>query len=115
LRLLIAEDQAALRRVIRAVVAGVSCEIRDCVTAGELERANAGWEPDFVLMDAEMKALDAIAATRSIKAANPSAKVIIVSGYDSAELREATVQAGAVGYVMKEDLLEISRLLEVHR
>jgi DNA-binding NarL/FixJ family response regulator len=115
LKLLIAEDQPALRRVIRIVVGELVGEIRDCVSAGDLEQAYATWEPDFVLIDAEMKALDALAAMRSIRAANPSAKVIILSSYDSAEMREATLNAGALACVAKENLLEISRLLESHR
>ena len=114
-KLLIAEDQAALRRVIRTVVAGLAGEIRDCVSAGDLEQTYAAWKPDFVLIDAEMKTLDAFSAMRSIKGVNPSAKVIIVSGYHSAEMREAAMKAGALAYVMKEDLLEIGRLLVLHR
>ena len=115
LKLLIAEDQAALQRMIHIVVDGLASEVRDCVSAGDLEQTYAAWKPDFVLIDTEMKTLDAFSAMRSIKGVNPSAKVIIVSGYHSAEMREAAMKAGALAYVMKEDLLEIGRLLELHR
>jgi DNA-binding NarL/FixJ family response regulator len=97
------------------VVAGLASEIRDCISAGDLQQAYTAWEPDFVLIDAEMKALDAMAAMRSIKAANASAKVIIVSNYDPVEMEEATIRAGALAYVSKDNLLEIGRVLESHR
>ena len=115
MKLLIAEDKAALRRLIGAVVAKVAGEIRDCVGEEELEQAYTAWAPDFVLIDGDMASLDEIAATRWIKAADPSGKVIIVSSYDSPELREAAVRAGALAYVLKDDLLELSRLLVSHR
>ena len=51
LKLLIAEDQAALRRVIGVVVAKVAGEVRDCVQAQELEQVYMAWAPDFVLID----------------------------------------------------------------
>jgi DNA-binding NarL/FixJ family response regulator len=115
LKILIAEDHAGLRRVIRRVVAGLAGNVVDCVLARELEQTYAAWAPDFVVIDAEMKTMDVITAVRSIKAVDPSAKAIIVSSYDCAELREAAMEAGAVGYVRKEDLLEIGRLLESYR
>jgi DNA-binding NarL/FixJ family response regulator len=115
LKIIIAEEQAGLRRVIRTVIDGLAGEIRDCLTPRDLELACAAWKPDFVLIDAEMKTLDSIAAVRSITNAIPSARVIVVSGYDSAELREAVMRAGAAAYVMKENLLEIGRLLASHR
>jgi DNA-binding NarL/FixJ family response regulator len=115
LKLLIAEDQAALRRLIGAVVAKVAGEVRDCVQAQELQQVYTDWAPDFVLIDGDMTSLDGIAVTRWIKAADPLGKVIIVSSYDSPELREAAVQAGALGYVMKDDLMQLSSLLVLHR
>jgi CheY-like chemotaxis protein len=115
LKLLIAEDEVTLRRVICTIVAGLASEIRNCVLPGELEQAYTAWEPDFVLIDADMSTLEAITATQAIRAVNPSANVILISGYDSPELREAAARAGAMAYVMKEDLLEIGRLLVLHR
>ena len=115
LKLLIAEDNAALRRLIGVVVDRVAGEIRDSMHPQELEQAYMAWGPDFVLIDGDMTSLDGIALTRRIKAADPSGKVIILSNYDSAELREAAVQASALGYVIKDDLLDLSRLLVPHR
>jgi DNA-binding NarL/FixJ family response regulator len=115
LKLLIAEDREPLRRVIGAVVARLAGEVRECASVEELEKMLNTWSPDFVLIDGDMKALDGIAATRLIRAIEPSVKVIVVSSYDSPELREAAIQAGAVGYVLKDDLLELNRLLLAHR
>jgi DNA-binding NarL/FixJ family response regulator len=57
-----------------------------------------------------------IAATRLIKAFDPKAKIIIVTNYDEADLRDEARLAGAFAYVLKENLLavrgEIQRAIE---
>ena len=67
--------------------------------------------PDVTLMDIELGRVDGITATRRITAADPAAYIIIVTDYDEIDLREAALQAGARGYVLKENLLEMRRLL----
>jgi len=67
--------------------------------------------PDVVLMDIELGQVDGITATRRITTADPAAHVIIVTSYDETDLREAARQAGARGYVLKENLCEMRRLL----
>lgn len=62
-------------------------------------------------MDIRMDEVDGIQATRQIIAADPAAKVVIVTDYDDEALREAAMAAGARGYVLKENLLELSEWL----
>jgi DNA-binding NarL/FixJ family response regulator len=59
--------------------------------------------------------MDGITATAQLKAMDSNAKIIIVSNYDHADLREAALQAGAYGFVGKEDLLKLVRLLEASK
>lgn len=115
LKLLIAEDRAALRRMIRSIVADHANEIRECAVGEELPKVYIAWQPDFVVIDADMRTMDGIAATLWIKAMDPSAKVIIVSSYNSPELRESAQRAGASAFVLKDNLLELSRLLAASR
>ena len=107
MKLLIVEDNSGVRHVIRAMVANVAEEIRECGDGAEALAAYAAERPDVVLMDIEMKTMDGITATRHIVAADPSARVIMVTDYDQPDLREAADQAGACGYVVKDNLLEL--------
>jgi two-component system response regulator DegU len=59
-----------------------------------------------------MNEVDGIQATKQIKAADPEARILIVTDYDDEELRRASMRAGACGYVLKEDLLDLIELLE---
>ena len=46
------------------------------------------------------------------KAAFADARIIIVTNYDDTHFREAARQAGADGYILKENLLEVCRILQ---
>ncbi|MGE0132058.1 MAG: response regulator transcription factor [Blastocatellales bacterium] len=111
LKLLIIEDNPAIRRVIRSIVTSLAEEIYECEDGAEALAAYLTQRPDFVLMDIAMSRLDGIAATRQIRAADPEAKVIIVTNYDEADLREAARAAGACDYVLKENLLALRQRL----
>jgi CheY-like chemotaxis protein len=112
MKLLIVEDNPVVRRMIKSIVADLAEEIHECADGAAALATYAACRPDFVLMDIVMAGMDGIMATRQIRAADPAAQVIIVTSYDEADLREATRSAGACGYVLKENLLELGRLLQ---
>jgi CheY-like chemotaxis protein len=115
MKLLIVDDNASVRRLIRSILANRAHEIHECADGVDALTAYTELHPDFVLMDISMKGLDGITATRQIKAAHPGARVIIVTDYDEAPLREAARVAGACGYVLKENLFDVDRLLDGYR
>jgi len=110
--LLIIEDNKQMRRMLKSAVADLASAVYECVDGVEGLAAFAVHQPDCVLMDIALNKMDGITATKEIKRAYPEAKIIIVSNYDSADLREAAQQAGACGYVLKENLLEVRQLLQ---
>jgi two-component system response regulator (stage 0 sporulation protein F) len=112
MKLLIVDDNAGVRRVIRSLVASVAGEIYECADGAEALALYNLQRPDFVLMDIQMEGMDGMTSTQQIKATDPTARVIIVTDYDQPDLQEAAGQAGACGYVLKENLLELVRMLE---
>lgn len=111
MKLLIVEDSLPVRQILKSVVAPLAMEIDECADGGEAIMRYAVSQPDFVLMDVDLNNMDGITATRRIRASDPNAKIIIVTNYDENDLREAARQAGACGYVLKENLLEVLELL----
>jgi CheY-like chemotaxis protein len=110
-KMLIADDDARMRRVIRELVAGLDMTICEAVNGAEAVELYLIERPDWVLMDLRMKPVDGLIATTQIKAHSPEAWVLIVSQYDDPELREAAARAGACGYVLKENLHELPGIL----
>ena len=58
--------------------------------------------PDVAIMDIAMPELNGIEATRRIRTDCPSTQVIILSIYSTEEHVSRALQAGALGYVLKE-------------
>jgi len=108
---LIVEDNAEMRRLLKSFVRPLAETAYECDDGAEAETLYAELQPDWVLMDIEMPRVDGIAATRRIKAAFPAARIVIVTNYDEADLRAEALAAGACGYVLKENLVELRRLL----
>jgi len=93
------------------MLAGVAEVVGECADGAD---ALAGYEatrPDWVLMDWEMKRMNGLKATRQIIGKYPNAKILLVTQYNDRELREAASEAGAYGFVLKENLAELRRIL----
>lgn len=108
---LLVEDHAPMRAALRMWLADVAEPITECDNGSEVCASYAAHHPDWVLMDIELPGQDGITATRELLAAEPGARVLIVTSYDDAELRQAAQAAGACGYVLKENLWEVRQWL----
>lgn len=107
MKLLIVDDNDGMRLMIKSVVGELAINTYECSDGIDALASYAEHMPDWVLMDVKMKEMDGVSATRQIKAVYPEAKILIVTDYDDEGLREEARTAGACGYVLKEDLLEI--------
>jgi DNA-binding NarL/FixJ family response regulator len=104
IRLLIAEDHGVVRAGLQKLVAtfeGVELvgAAADGAEAVDLCREE---EPDVVLMDLEMPRVDGIEATRRIAAGSPATHVVVLTSFSDRERILGALDAGAVGYVMKD-------------
>jgi DNA-binding NarL/FixJ family response regulator len=104
-RVLIADDQSMVRAGFRMLLSGeedieVVAEARDGREA--VDKA-ARFDPTVVLMDIRMPELDGLEATRRIIAANPSARILILTTFGLDEYIYEALTAGASGFVLKDD------------
>lgn len=58
--------------------------------------------PDVILMDVSMPIMNGIDATRLIKEEVPESKILMLTMHDNREYIMKVMQAGAVGYMLKE-------------
>lgn len=111
MNILIVEDSLIMRRMIRSLVTPFAKEVFECEDGNEAFSAYQAHQPDWVLMDIRLKESDGIKVTREICTSDPRARVVIVTNFDDVSLRKAAREAGACGYVMKENLLELRGIL----
>ena len=109
--ILIVDDSEPVRRTIRTLLRKVAGEFHECSDGVEAVEAYARFRPDWVVMDIKMERVDGITATRRIVADFPEAKIAIVTSYDEPGLHTAAREAGARAYVLKEDMLSLSRIV----
>jgi DNA-binding NarL/FixJ family response regulator len=104
IRLLIADDQRLFRQSLRIVlehepdlkVIGEAADGQEAYEQGKALR------PDMVLMDVEMPKLDGIAATRLLMKERADVKILMLSAHADDERVLHGIQAGAVGYIVKD-------------
>lgn len=69
--------------------------------------------PDVVLMDLVMPEMSGIDAIRAIRISHPETQMIALTSFDNDDLVHGALQAGAIGYLMKnatvDDLVEAIR------
>ncbi|HKQ73434.1 MAG TPA: response regulator transcription factor [Blastocatellia bacterium] len=110
MKVLIVDDNEQMRQMIRSLLRDQVEEFYECSDGAEAFHAYTRFRPDWVLMDLNMED-DGLAATRRITADCPGAKVMIVTNFDDIHLRIAAQDAGACGYVTKDNLLGLRELL----
>jgi len=74
-------------------------------------------QPDVVLMDISMPHLNGLEATRIITGASPKTKVLILSMHESEAFLRRVLEAGAIGYLLKDSTADelFLAIEEVHK
>jgi CheY-like chemotaxis protein len=107
MKVLIVDDNEQARRMIKHSLRDRTDSFRECEDGVDAAEAYAEFQPDWVLMDWEMKQVNGLDATQEIIARFPDAKILMVTNYDEQSLRNAAGEAGALGFVTKDNLLEL--------
>jgi two-component system, NarL family, response regulator LiaR len=103
IRVMIVDDHA----VVRSGLGAFLMVFDDLELVGE---ANGGeqavrlcekFKPDVVLMDLVMPGMDGAAATKAVRERCPHIQVIALTSFREQELVQGALQAGAIGYLLK--------------
>ncbi len=103
-RILIADDHALIRRVVRQVVEQESDleVIAEACNGHEAEQQAAQTQPDVVLMDLDMPNCNGLEATERVLACSPHSRIVIFTGSHQERHAFQAIQHGAIGYVTKD-------------
>jgi DNA-binding NarL/FixJ family response regulator len=106
IRIVLVDDHEIVREGLRTLLS----EEADLQVVGEAEngaqaiRVCEKLQPDVVLMDLSMPEMNGIAAIQPVKQAAPECQILVVTSFIDDERVRSAIQAGAIGYVMKNVL-----------
>lgn len=121
LRVALVEDNASLRqRLIEHFNYYPEVTLVHAAGSGEaliiwLENQPSGQRPQVALMDIELPGLDGIETTRRVREIEPELEVMMFTVFEDVEKLFASVQAGAAGYLLKDEPVQtiVSSLVEL--
>jgi DNA-binding NarL/FixJ family response regulator len=107
-RIVVVDDHAVMRAGVVALLAAeptidIVGEAADGRAAVDLVNTLA---PDVALIDLRMPVLDGVAATAEIVGGGSGTRVLILTTYDTDTDIERAVEAGAIGYLLKDTTRE---------
>lgn len=121
IRVMLVDDHTMVRRGLATILKVFD----DLELAGEAENGAAAIQlcgeilPDVVLMDMVMPDMDGPTATRAISQRYPQVQVIALTSFKEGDLVKNALEAGAIGYLLKDvsadDLVRAIRAAHVGR
>lgn len=108
IRVVIVDDHDVVRQGL-AVFIEAFPDLRlvgEASNGAEAVKLCADLRPDVVLMDLVMPIMDGVSAIRAIRQHNPAVQVVVLTSYKEEELVRAALQAGAIGYLLKNTSID---------
>ncbi|MDD5008678.1 MAG: response regulator transcription factor [Syntrophorhabdaceae bacterium] len=103
-KIMIVDDNEPIRSLLMALldILFPDCEVLQASNGEESIALARATEPDVIFMDISMPGMDGIEATKHIKSFLPSARVVMLTGFDDIKLRRDAESAGASYYLLKQ-------------
>jgi DNA-binding NarL/FixJ family response regulator len=104
-RILIVDDHPIVRQGLIQIL-NMEEDLEVCGearTADEAIRMTSNLEPHMLIIDLSLEGASGLDLLKAIRSRYPSLPVLVLSMYDEAIYGERTIQAGARGYVMKQE------------
>jgi NarL family two-component system response regulator LiaR len=104
IRVLIVDDQAIVRKGIRALLAEVEAiaVVGEASNGKEAVAQALALNPDVTLMDLAMPGMDGLEAIRQITARQAGARILVLTSFVSDDKVFPAIKAGALGYLLKD-------------
>ena len=115
LRILVVDDQVAVRRAVCSLLRSqpdfeVTCEAADGLEA--IQKAQE-LRPDVIVLDISMPELNGLQAARQIRQVAPESEIVFLSQHRASDIIHEALAIGARGYVCKShiasDLVDVVR------
>jgi DNA-binding NtrC family response regulator len=100
-RVLVVEDDVAIRKGLEAAVRDLGSQPKSVGTVGEASRAVEEFDPEVLIVDVHLPDGDGIEVLRAAREAKPDRDGIVLTGQASIDSAVEALRAGASDYLMK--------------
>ena len=112
MNILLVDDNTRIRGTIKNIISQPGIKCYECNDGAEALECYRNVKPEWTLMDIVMPGMDGLKAMENIISEFPGASIIVVTNYDDTQYRTRAAQLGAKGYVLKENLIELRKILQ---
>ena len=104
IRIVLIDDHAVVREGVRALLEEESdlAVVGEFASGDEAVRAAAALAPDVAITDLKMPGMSAVDTIRGLRAVLPDLNVLVFTSFAEDRQVRATLDAGAIGYVLKD-------------
>ena len=108
-RVLIVDDEAGIRAALAQLLEYEGYEVRAVASGKEGIAEYASWHPQLTFLDVKMAGIDGLETLKRLRAADPAAVVVMISGHASIQDAVEATHLGA--YDILEKPLDTDRIL----
>ena len=104
-KIILVEDDDNFRLMLKKLIQGrfPHTAIEEAREGNEAMEKIAALDPDLIFMDIRLPKENGLVLTKKIKELYPQAQVIILTGFDLPEYREAALESGASFFASKQN------------
>jgi two-component system nitrogen regulation response regulator NtrX len=108
-RVLVVDDEKGIREALKQLLEYEEIDVRTCATGAEALRLYPEFGPHLVFLDVKMQGMDGLATLRELRARDPGAQVVMISGHGTIQTAVEATQLGAYDFLEKP--LDTERVL----
>ncbi|MGH7445693.1 MAG: sigma-54-dependent transcriptional regulator [Longimicrobiales bacterium] len=108
-RILVVDDEEGIRRILAQVLEYEGHEVQTGASGADALELYASFAPDLMFLDVKMAKMDGLEALQKLRASDPTALVIMISGHGTIDTAVEATRRGAYDFLEKP--LDTDRLL----
>jgi two-component system nitrogen regulation response regulator NtrX len=105
----VVDDEKGIREALTQLLEYEDIDVRACASGSEALQLYAELPPHLVLLDVKMQGMDGLETLRQLRALDPHAQVVMISGHGSIQTAVEATQLGAYDFLEKP--LDTNRIL----
>ncbi|HXO84382.1 MAG TPA: sigma-54 dependent transcriptional regulator, partial [Gemmatimonadales bacterium] len=108
-RVMVVDDEKGIRDALKQVFEYEEIEVQTCASGHEAARVYPEFQPHLVFLDVKMEGMDGLETLKKLRALDPQAQVVMISGHGTIQTAVEATQLGAYDFLEKP--LDTDRIL----